>query len=370
MTASSWIPAWLEPAVTSAERAVADFIARRFGVTDPLLLACAALTVLAQRGGHACVDLRRVAELVSDQLDADVDVAQLGSVPSADAMTAALRGSSALVYEAREASDDVLDEAKTLQRPFVLMGSLLYTQRQFVDELSIALQVGARTGDTAAAAVDPGLIERFVPKPSPGDDVAMRCGDDGIANRAATSFVTRHFTVLTGGPGTGKTYTLTRCLAALLDARADLVEDHLVGGEPAGGDLRAGHDLAGHRVDDHDDGDEALVAQDASVLEEGLLDLADRGPVDVHVPGLDGPGADGERPRFARIEDALAFLEARRDDPRLPGVTARAIVGDPETVRRGLEAKAEATGADELFVMAVGPDLDSRVRSLELIRAG
>ena len=49
---------------------------------------------------------------------------------------------------------------------------------------------------------------------------------------------------------------------------------------------------------------------------------------------------------------------------------ARAIVGDPETVRRGLAAKAEATGADELFVMAVGPDLDSRVRSLELIRAG
>ena len=49
---------------------------------------------------------------------------------------------------------------------------------------------------------------------------------------------------------------------------------------------------------------------------------------------------------------------------------ARAIVGDPETVRRGLAQKAEATGADELFVMAVGPDLDSRVRSLELIRAG
>ncbi|MFM8754067.1 MAG: hypothetical protein ACKODL_05145, partial [Phenylobacterium sp.] len=86
--------------------------------------------------------------------------------------------------------------------------------------------------------------------------------------------------------------------------------------------------------------------------------------------GLDGPGADGERPRFARIEDALAFLEARRDDPRLAGVTARAIVGDPETVRRGLAQKAEATGADELFVMAVGPDLESRVRSLELIKAG
>jgi luciferase family oxidoreductase group 1 len=84
--------------------------------------------------------------------------------------------------------------------------------------------------------------------------------------------------------------------------------------------------------------------------------------------GLDGPGADGERPRFSRIEDALAFLEARRDDPRLAGVKARAIVGDPEAVRRGLAEKAETTGADELFIMAVGPDLDSRVRSLELIK--
>ena len=54
----------------------------------------------------------------------------------------------------------------------------------------------------------------------------------------------------------------------------------------------------------------------------------------------------------------------------MPAVLARAIVGDPETVRRGLEAKAEATGAEELFVMALGPDLESRVRSLEPVRAG
>ncbi len=47
---------------------------------------------------------------------------------------------------------------------------------------------------------------------------------------------------------------------------------------------------------------------------------------------------------------------------------ALAIVGDPQIVRRGLAQKAEATGADELFVRAVAPDLESRVRSLELIK--
>jgi alkanesulfonate monooxygenase SsuD/methylene tetrahydromethanopterin reductase-like flavin-dependent oxidoreductase (luciferase family) len=109
----------------------------------------------------------------------------------------------------------------------------------------------------------------------------------------------------------------------------------------------------------------ALAAETAEVAERLAAPMRASA-----LAGLDGPAADGERPRFARIEDALAFLEARRDDPRLAGVIARAIVGDPDTVRRGLAAKAEATGADEIFVMAVGPDLASRVRSLELIKGG
>jgi alkanesulfonate monooxygenase SsuD/methylene tetrahydromethanopterin reductase-like flavin-dependent oxidoreductase (luciferase family) len=109
----------------------------------------------------------------------------------------------------------------------------------------------------------------------------------------------------------------------------------------------------------------ALAAETAEVAERLAAPMRASA-----LAGLDGPAADGERPRFAQIEDALALLDARRDDPRLASVIARAIVGDPDTVRRGLAAKAEATGADELFVMAVGPDLASRVRSLELIRAG
>ena len=77
---------------------------------------------------------------------------------------------------------------------------------------------------------------------------------------------------------------------------------------------------------------------------------------------------DNERRRFRTIPEALAFLAERADDPRLPGVLARAIVGDPATVRRALAAKARDTDADELFVMAVGPTLESRIRSLELIK--
>jgi len=77
---------------------------------------------------------------------------------------------------------------------------------------------------------------------------------------------------------------------------------------------------------------------------------------------------DNERRRFPSIPEALAFLAERADDPRLPGVMARSIVGDPDTVRRRLAEKAQSTGADELFVMAVGPSLETRIRSLELIK--
>lgn len=78
---------------------------------------------------------------------------------------------------------------------------------------------------------------------------------------------------------------------------------------------------------------------------------------------------DGERRRFPSIEEAQAFLDARAGDPRLAGVKARAIVGDPAMVKAGLDAKAASTGADELFVMTVGPTLETRIRSLELIKS-
>ncbi len=76
---------------------------------------------------------------------------------------------------------------------------------------------------------------------------------------------------------------------------------------------------------------------------------------------------DNERRRFRTIPEAQAFLAENASDPRLPGVLARAIVGNPAQVRDGLAAKALAADADELFVMAVGPSLEARIRSLELI---
>ncbi|WP_333586861.1 MsnO8 family LLM class oxidoreductase [Phenylobacterium sp.] len=77
----------------------------------------------------------------------------------------------------------------------------------------------------------------------------------------------------------------------------------------------------------------------------------------------------GRRQRFPVIPEAQAFLAEHADDPRLADIEARSIAGSAKTVRARLADKAFHTGADEIFVMASGPTLESRIRSLELIKA-
>jgi luciferase family oxidoreductase group 1 len=79
-------------------------------------------------------------------------------------------------------------------------------------------------------------------------------------------------------------------------------------------------------------------------------------------------GLYGERRRFPTIGEAEAYLEERKGDPNLAGISQRAIVGSAEQVRERLAQKALSTGANEVFVMSTGPTLEKRIRSLELIK--
>lgn len=78
----------------------------------------------------------------------------------------------------------------------------------------------------------------------------------------------------------------------------------------------------------------------------------------------------GQRQRFPSIPEAQAYLAQFEGDPRLAGIEARSIVGEASEVRARLAEKAREARADELFVMASGPTLETRIRSLELIKAG
>jgi luciferase family oxidoreductase group 1 len=77
---------------------------------------------------------------------------------------------------------------------------------------------------------------------------------------------------------------------------------------------------------------------------------------------------EGRRQRFPDLAEAQAFLAERAGSPVLRMVEARTIAGDQMGVLGRLAEKTRTTGADELFVMATGPTLADRIRSLELLK--
>lgn len=77
---------------------------------------------------------------------------------------------------------------------------------------------------------------------------------------------------------------------------------------------------------------------------------------------------EGARQRFPTVAEADAFLADRAGTPQLAMVEGRTIAGDALTVLGQLAEKTRTTGADELFIMATGPTLADRIRSLELLR--
>jgi luciferase family oxidoreductase group 1 len=78
----------------------------------------------------------------------------------------------------------------------------------------------------------------------------------------------------------------------------------------------------------------------------------------------------GQQRRFTDIAEAETFLAGLAGDPRLAALEARSIASDPATVREQLAKKAADAGADEVFILATGPALDVRLKSLELIKQG
>ena len=93
-------------------------------------------------------------------------------------------------------------------QPSALMvfdNGLLYLERYFAYEERVAVSLRGLANDTAATGPDAAL-----------DAVAELFPVDGAQRRAAAHAVSNRLTVIAGGPGTGKTYTITRVLAALI----------------------------------------------------------------------------------------------------------------------------------------------------------
>ena len=250
------------------EDAATDLIHRRSEVTDDLVLTALGLAIRAHRNGHPCVHLGDVGGLVRKDLSEDDLKLLLDSLPSVAEFINALNSNPTIVRKVEKGSVGTYSEAAADLRPLVLLGELLFTQRQFADELSIAEQLAMRAVKKSLMTVDEGLINRLVPKPEVDDEEAVKAGDTGIANRAAQSVVSNCITVLTGGPGTGKTFTLTRCLAVLLSARESELDDLSIALiAPTGKAAARAKELLNSFVSDERDAEKPSVGVSEKVLD-------------------------------------------------------------------------------------------------------
>jgi exodeoxyribonuclease V alpha subunit len=177
--------------LTSADVHVALRIGRLGSTDDAAVLLAAALAVRAPRLGHVSVDLAGVRDTVSSDLDVPVDVRALPwpEPPGWVRQVAA----SALVGA---------------DRPLRLEGAALYLDRYWSEECRVAADIVERA-EVRADGVDVELLADGLRRLFRGDEAP------DLQRLAAASAVLRRFSVIAGGPGTGKTTTVARVLALL-----------------------------------------------------------------------------------------------------------------------------------------------------------
>lgn len=163
---------------------------RRMGGND-LVAASGALASSVLQQGDACLDLATWS---------DAETANGFALPTPDAWTEQLRGS------------DLVGDGSA-PTPLVLTSAgRLYLYRYWKAEHDVAASIRARlaNGTDALLATGP-LFQKHVRDLFPGYD-----GPGGSQARAALQALSHRFALICGGPGTGKTYTIGRILALML----------------------------------------------------------------------------------------------------------------------------------------------------------
>lgn len=162
---------------------VVSRLCRAVGFADPDVELGLAFAVRAPRVGHVGVDLRRVV------VDSDAPLAW----PSDRA-----------TWHARTVASPLVGAA----HPFVHEGGLVVTRRYHAYQARIAAAFRARA---ATERIDPVALHKQLD----GLFGAPRGGEPDLQRLAALVAVLRPLTVISGGPGTGKTYTVKKLLALL-----------------------------------------------------------------------------------------------------------------------------------------------------------
>ena len=206
--------------------AFARFIAALGPAAPALALACVLLSELEGRG-HSCLMLD---ELVDDPAAlmgwSDEQWRALAgacaALPNSVAAWRAQLSGAAQVWQAGELGVD---------QPLVLDGERLYLRRYWRDETLVATSIAARA--RAPRTVDAGRVRAWLDILFTAPDIPGADGPDwqklacAIAMRQAVA-------IITGGPGTGKTYTVARLLALLFAVAPDAGGQRIALAAPTG----------------------------------------------------------------------------------------------------------------------------------------
>lgn len=178
---------------------VAEAVARLAGSADPLVLLGAAIASRAPASGHVCAELNDPGHIVR----LDDDRPQAVEWPEVVAWQRALRASG------------LVADGNGPRLPLVLNGAKLYLDRYWQYQRTLVESLTARSAVTLED-VDPAImqheLERFFPPAENGE------GPD-LQRHAAYVAAVRALSIITGGPGTGKTRTVLRVLALIAKAQ-------------------------------------------------------------------------------------------------------------------------------------------------------
>jgi len=167
-------------------------IGRLYGESDQRVILAAALAVRGTRFGHVCIRLDALREaVVVDGREPEI----VDALPWPDPVT----------WEAVVAASDMVGDGSG-DEPLVLVEDRLYLERYFRYEEQVADLIRSRVAEPR--------VELAAGMRSA---IAAVLGDDGDDRQrlAVETVLTGRFTVIAGGPGTGKTYTVAALLATL-----------------------------------------------------------------------------------------------------------------------------------------------------------
>ena len=200
---------WVEVGwLRALDRALAVFLLDLAPDSDPLVLLAAALASHQLGHGHVCLDLGATLQAP----DLSLSLPPEGQEAGRDILLPSqlLKGVTLDAWRQALATSVMVDRQPAggqAERPLVLHGQRLYLRRYWHYEREVVAALGRRLQARPAlpAGLSQGLERLFADSRQQPDWQKLACA---LAARGA-------FSIITGGPGTGKTTTVVRLLALL-----------------------------------------------------------------------------------------------------------------------------------------------------------